>query len=81
MENVNGLRGLTGRDGTITLTWNMQMARLLSPGGKLHCLPCEVCGGLQLVALNVVSIVCDECADPADLGPEVAAGEDEVVVA
>jgi len=55
------LHGFGSPDGTITLTWNMQVAKLLSPDGKLHCLPCEVCGGLQWVGLEVVSIVCDDC--------------------
>lgn len=75
MANASVLRGFADRDGTVTLVWNMQAARLLSPDGKLHCLPCEVCGGIQWVGLEVVSIVCDECADLADCGPAVAAGE------
>lgn len=65
--NNPGLRGFADPDGTVTLTWNMQVAKLLSPDGKLHCLPCECCGGLQWVALNVVSIVCSGCIVEVEL--------------
>lgn len=80
LEAPQGIVGTIQRDGTVTLQWNCQCDRLLSPDGSQHCLPCERCGDAQWVALGVVATLCDRCAqdlseDLGDLGPAVASGE------
>lgn len=58
------------RDGTVRIEFNSQADQLLAPSaaGAVYpfteprkWLPCEMCGGLQAVAMNVVSFTCDGC--------------------
>jgi hypothetical protein len=52
------------RDGTVTVTWNVQTDKLMAPQWEgAHYLPCEICGVLQVVGGNIVSCICNNCAD------------------
>ena len=65
------LRGCHGRDGTITITFNSQFCCLPAPsdnGKEMKYLPCEGCGKLQTVELNVVSVHCNACFNPDYIG-------------
>lgn len=59
------MNGTINQYGEVTLTWNTQAEILSAPalpdGTPMKYLPCETCGGLQTVALNVESIMCLPC--------------------
>jgi hypothetical protein len=54
------------RIGDITIEFNSQGERLLSPDKTQHLLPCCKCGELHWVNLNVVSVVCYEGCSNSD---------------
>lgn len=56
------ITGTIERDGTVTVTWNVQAERLAAPKGG-HYLPCEVCGVVLEVTGTVVSVICPGCSD------------------
>lgn len=53
--------------GTATVTWDTQAEVLAAPpaadGEKRKYLPCNGCGGLQVVSMNTVSTYCLPCYD------------------
>ncbi len=63
------MKGKIERDGTVTITWNLQEEKFQAPyltledgsGVKMQWLPCEVCGRVCWTRWNVVSLVCSEC--------------------
>jgi hypothetical protein len=58
------ITGKIERDGTVTVTWNIQAEKLVAPGWEgAHYLPCEVCGLLQVVGGRIVACTCAACAD------------------
>ena len=57
------MQGKIDKTGKIELKWDLQLEKLYSPDGLLHCLPCEICGAPQWVQLNTVSVVCDRDAE------------------
>lgn len=58
-------KGIIDRTGKVTVCWESQGEILAAPGGKIW-LPCESCGEVQAVDLNVVSFLCDPCAKLRD---------------
>lgn len=55
------MQGTIGPYATMTITWDANYERLLSPDGTVHLLPCEKCGKPEWHALNVVTFICDPC--------------------
>lgn len=74
------ITGTIARDGTVTLTWNLQGERLRAPGENLQYLPCEVCGVVQVVTCNTVSMTCNNCGDVHNWGFELNGKEVEDAV-
>lgn len=54
------------RLGNVTIQFNSQADSILSPDGKLKLLPCETCDTLRWKALNVVSFLCEDCAQQVE---------------
>lgn len=67
LKNTGEPRGSHDRHGNVTITFNSQgwiLNAPRAPGGEhLKWMPCEHCGAIRAVPLNVVSCHCDnECA-------------------
>ncbi len=52
--------GQVDRGGNVTITFNMQAEHLSAPNGGKY-LPCEACGAVVEVPLNVVATLCPSC--------------------
>jgi len=75
------ITGRVERDGTVTITWNIQSTKLPAPYWEgSHYLPCEICGVLQAVGSNIVSCVCNRCGDFHQRGFELNDKQVENVV-
>lgn len=83
------ITGTIAGSGEVTIKFNLQTDRLDAPpvdGEPRQWLPCDACGELQSVAHNVVSVLCDSCAengtewtdqpDPSTLGGSVLTGRE-----
>lgn len=61
-----GITGQRERGGEVVVRWNAQTHSLRAPNGprgeERHYLPCDRCGSIKPVAMNVVSFVCDPVA-------------------
>lgn len=53
--------GNHARNGDITVRWNSQGEVLLSPDGTQKLMPCDTCGAVRWVDLNVVAYECHDC--------------------
>lgn len=58
------ITGTIGRDGTVTITWNLQAEKLPTVwGGRiLQYLPCEICGDVKPVNFSWINFICGNCA-------------------
>lgn len=58
------MRGTIASDGTMTITFNVQAEHLEAPptrDARRKYQPCEECGALQIVPLDVVALSCSPC--------------------
>jgi hypothetical protein len=53
--------GSIRKNGLVTLVFDLNMEKFLSPDGTQQCLPCEHCGDPQWVTLATCSVTCDRC--------------------
>ena len=56
------MKGTIDNAGNVVITFNMQAELLEAPGGKKY-LPCEICGKIQAVDYNVVTMTCGDCME------------------
>lgn len=57
------MKAMHDQFGDVRIEFNSQCEEILSPDGKLKLLPCDKCGHLEWVQLNVVSKCCQPCWD------------------
>lgn len=62
-------KGIIDRQGTVTVSWGQDEV-LLAPDGahgvRMKYFPCESCGEVKPVSMNVVSFLCDPCTEIRD---------------
>jgi hypothetical protein len=63
--------GKIERDGTVTITFNPFNGDKLIVASGLQALPCESCGRVEIIATNIVSITCQECAQRIEAGEDL----------
>ena len=62
------ITGKITRDGTITITWNIEAERLIVKPGETQYLPCCTCGVVYEVPLSYISFLCNPCDEARKRG-------------
>lgn len=57
------MHGTIDKHGNVTISFNIcdGSGKLRAPGDRQQWLPCECCGFVDAVDINVVSHICDAC--------------------
>lgn len=59
------MKGSIDKAGKIIIQFDLNYERLEGPNGQFY-LPCEICGNIQLVGKNTVSVCCPACISTPD---------------
>jgi len=69
-KTLHQVTGSHDRQANVTIEFNSQCSKLEGPNGGRY-LPCDICGKVAEVKMNVVAFMCGECAEKVNNGEMV----------